>query len=282
MNSDEALEATLSRAGTIAIDISRETADLLRDGVRRTKPVEMKSSAIDIVTPYDKEAEALLVERLRGAFPDHGYIAEEGDYGEVAEEAYVWYIDPIDGTNNFAHGIPIFAISLALYRGQQPLFGLVHDVARDEVFHAVAGRGAYLSTADGKRERLAVSGAESLVECLLASGFPYDRHTSGHDNVAQFAAFLKRAQGLRRMGAAALDLAYVAAGRLDGYWEFKLSSWDVAAGVLLVEEAGGDVTDMEGKPFQLTRMPELVASNGRIHGQMLGVLAEVADTVTAY
>jgi len=273
---------TLDRTSKTAIDISRETAALLIDGMRESKTLETKSSAIDLVTPYDREAEALIIERLRAAFPDHDYIAEEGEYGAIAEGGYVWYIDPIDGTNNFAHGIPFFAISLALYRGREPLFGLVHDPLRDEIFYAIVGRGAYLVTQNERRQRLAVSRAESLLQCLLASGFPYDRHTSQLDNVAQFAAFLKRAQGVRRMGAAALDLAYVAAGRLDGYWEYKLSSWDVAAGVLLVQEAGGRVTDLEGQPFQLTRAPELVASNGRVHEQMLGILAGVADTATAH
>lgn len=272
----------LNRISAIAIEIARETGALVLDGVLRTKTVETKSSAIDIVTSYDKEAEALIIERLRAAFPEHGYFAEEGDYGKNADDGHVWYIDPIDGTNNFAHGIPFFAISLALYRGREPLFGLVYDPVREEVFHATAGSGAYLTAGDGGSKRLAVSRAENLVQCLLASGFPYDRHTSEQNNVAQFAAFLKQAQGLRRMGAAALDLAYVAAGRLDGYWEYKLNSWDVAAGVLLVEEAGGVVTDVDGQPFRLTRTPELVASNGHIHRQMLDVLAEVAQTAAAH
>ena len=271
----------LDKVRAIAIDISRETAGLLRSGLHETKSVETKSSAIDLVTPYDKEAETLITERLKRAFPDHYFFAEEGDYDEIAGEHYTWYIDPIDGTNNFAHGIPFFAISLALYHGKKGLFGLVHDAARDEIFYAIAGRGAYLWTQNDGQERLVVSRTERLVQSLLASGFPYDRHTSEQDNVGQFAAFLKRAQGLRRMGAAALDLAYVAAGRLDGYWEYKLSSWDVAAGVLLVEEAGGTVSDMDGQPFQLTLAPELVASNGRIHGQMLDVFAVVTDTVAA-
>lgn len=275
------IDTFLSRVSTIAIDISRETGGLLRDAMRQTKAVETKSSPIDIVTPYDKEAEALIIERLRTAFPDHRYVAEEGEYEKGMEDDFVWYIDPIDGTNNFAHAIPFFAISLALYRGREPLFGLVHDPVRGEIFHAIAGRGAYVSTQNHGRQRLMVSRTERLVECLLASGFPYDRHTSPRNNVAQFAAFLKRAQGLRRMGAAALDLAYVAAGRLDGYWEYKLSSWDVAAGVLLVAEAGGAVTNIGGGPFQLTEAPELVASNGSIHRQMLDILAEVADTVAA-
>ena len=286
MDSDKIFDKTLDRAlnevSAIAIDISREAANLLRDSVRQTKTLETKSTAIDIVTPYDKEAEALIIERLRASFPEHYYVAEEGEYQKGSEGDYVWYIDPIDGTNNFAHGIPFFAISLALYRGREPLFGLVHDPLRDEIFHASTGLGAYLSTRDEGPQPLTVSRAERLVHCLLASGFPYDRHTSQQDNVVQFAAFLKQAQGLRRMGAAALDLAYVAAGRLDGYWEYKLSSWDVAAGVLLVREAGGEVTDLEGKPFQLTRAPELIASNGRIHEQMLNVLAEVANTDAAY
>jgi myo-inositol-1(or 4)-monophosphatase len=251
----------------------------LRHNFRQAKEVHHKSSAIDIVTQYDLETEALITDRLRAAFPEHRLLAEEGDYDSSNSDGPCWYVDPIDGTNNFTHGFPAFAVSMALYEGEQPLVGVVYDPLRDECFHAAQGQGAYLSHNEN-REPLAVSHRENLVDCLLATGFPYDRHTSEFDNLTQFAAFLKRARGIRRAGAAALDVAYVAAGRLDGYWEYKLSSWDIAAGVLLVAEAGGQVTGSRGEPFSLTAGDklDLVASNGHIHQTMVKVLQDVSST----
>ena len=274
----------LAEIETRALAIARETGRLVRHGFHQGKEIQFKSSAIDLVTEYDTEAERLITGELATAFPTHRVFAEESSpdwhtvdddaVAIVADDAYVWYIDPIDGTGNFAHGFPHFVVSLALYRGSRPLVGVIHDPLRDEFFHATSGGGAYLTTGDGPRQPLLVSSTERLLHSLLATGFPYDRHESELDNLAQFAAFLKRARGLRRTGAAALDLAYVAAGRLDGYWEFKLNSWDVTAGVLLVAEAGGRVTGIDGLPFTLTRKVALIASNGHIHQAMGGILAD--------
>jgi myo-inositol-1(or 4)-monophosphatase len=263
-----------------ALDIAVETAEaagaLLKEGLRGQKSIDRKSSAIDLVTEYDRAADALILERLQNHFPDHDFVAEESgnsnhssDNGKIP---YTWYIDPLDGTNNFAHGLPVFCVSIALYEGTRPLIGVVYDPMRQECFSAVQGQGAFLTTAEGVY-RLQVSPTDSLLGSLLATGFPYDRHTSELDNVAQMRAFLKRVQGVRRAGAAALDLAYVAAGRLDGYWEFKLRSWDLAAGVLLVEEAGGRVTGPDGRTLIVGDMLTLVASNGLIQEEMLAVLA---------
>jgi myo-inositol-1(or 4)-monophosphatase len=185
---------------------------------------------------------------------------------------YTWYIDPLDGTTNFAHGFPVYAVSLALYEGKLPLVGVIYDPTRDECFSAAAGEGAWLASA-GRTAAIRVSRQTELGDSLLATGFPYDVHSSAINNIAETAAFLKRARGLRRAGAAALDLAYVAAGRLDGYWEYKLNSWDAAAGVLLILEAGGQVTLIDGRPFQLTPKLNLIASNGHIHSAMGKVLA---------
>jgi myo-inositol-1(or 4)-monophosphatase len=261
-----------------AIEIAREAGARLRHRFHQTKEITVKSSAIDIVTQYDLEIEALVADRLGTAFPDHRLIAEEGEYDRTNSSGLRWYVDPIDGTNNFAHGFPAFAVSMALYDGEQPLVGVIYDPLRDECFHAAQGQGAFLARGEA-REPLAVSRRENLVDCLLATGFPYDRHTSEFDNLAQFAAFLKRARGIRRAGAAALDVAYVAAGRLDGYWEFKLGSWDIAAGVLLVAEAGGQVTGSRGEPFSLATGDKLalVASNGHIHQTMVQVLQSVSE-----
>jgi myo-inositol-1(or 4)-monophosphatase len=258
-----------------AIEIAREAGAFLRQGFREAKKIEAKSSAIDLVTQYDRESEALITTRIQEQFPGHHLFAEEGDYVNGSPSPFTWYIDPIDGTNNFAHGHPVFVVSLALYRDDVPLVGVIYDPMRDELFHGVQAGGAFVTDGRGNCQRLAVSETQEMVGALLATGFPYDRHTAIHNNIPQFAAFLGRAQGIRRQGAAALDMAYVAAGRLDGYWEFKLNSWDVAAGVLLVQEAGGSVSDVSGASFRLQRMVDLIASNGHLHEAMADVLASV-------
>jgi len=252
-----------------AVTIAREAGALLHEGFGQEKEITAKSSAVDSVTQFDQAAEALIVDRLQAAFPEHVLVGEEGGTmnGE-GDGRYTWHIDPLDGTTNFVHGFPVFCVSLALVAEARPLVGVIYDPIRDECFTAVAGQGAYLNG-----RQLHVSRADSLIRSLLATGFPYDRHTSDHDNVAQLARFLKRVHGVRRAGSAALDLAYVAAGRLDGYWEYKLNSYDVAAGVLLVQEAGGQVTEMDGRTVQIAPQMALVASNGRIHADMLAVLS---------
>jgi myo-inositol-1(or 4)-monophosphatase len=252
------------------IDIAREAGALLRDGLGQGLSIQEKGTAVDWVTQFDEQAEALIVSRLQTAFPDHGLVAEEGSRAN-GDSPLTWYIDPLDGTNNFAHGLPVFCVSLALFEGNRPLVGIIYDPMRDECFSGASGLGATLTTAD-RTTPLQVSGATQLVHSLLATGFPYDRHTTKIDNVEPLLRFLKRVQGIRRAGSAALDMAYVAAGRLDGYWEYKLNSWDIAAGVLLVQEAGGQVTLIDGTPFSLSDSISLMASNGRIHPLMLDVL----------
>jgi myo-inositol-1(or 4)-monophosphatase len=254
------------------IDIAREAGALLRDGLGQGLSIQQKGTAVDWVTQFDEQAEVLIVERLQTAFPDHGLVAEEGSRAN-GDSPLTWYIDPLDGTTNFAHGMPIFCVSMALYEGDRPLVGIIYDPMRDECFGGASGQGATLTTPGGTTP-LRVSQATELIHSLLATGFPYDRHHSDHDNMRQLIAFLKRAQGIRRNGSAALDMANVAAGRLDGYWEFKLNSWDIAAGVLLVQEAGGQVTLVDGSPFVLSAPVSLIASNGRLHPQMLEILRE--------
>jgi myo-inositol-1(or 4)-monophosphatase len=257
-----------------ATAVARETGALLREGFQQHKQITMKSSAIDLVTQYDGAAEALIQERILSRFPDHQIWGEETGFHD-GESAYIWHVDPLDGTVNFAHDLPHFCVSLALYEGKRPLLGVIYDPMRDECFSAVAGQGAYLDNGNELgRQPLRVSGAETLLESVLATGYPYDKHTSDVDNLRQTAVFLKRIVGLRRMGSAALDLAYVAAGRYDGYWEFKLNSWDIAAGALLVQEAGGRVTDMAGQPFVIAPQVHLIASNTLLHPHMQAALAE--------
>lgn len=258
------------------IAIAREAGELLRRGYGQAKEISAKNYAIDLVTQYDTQAEALIVGRLRDAFPHDAILGEEGGAQNASDGERIWFVDPLDGTINFAHGFPYFAVSIALYEGQRPLVAVIYDPLRDECFHAAAGEGAFLSQAGEAPQRLRVSDSSELLSSLLATGFPYDRHESDHDNLAQFGALLKRAQGIRRAGAAALDVAYVAAGRLDGYWEYKLGSWDIAAAVLLVQEAGGQISAMDGSPFRLqpSQHNALLASNGQIHDEMVRLLEQ--------
>lgn len=264
-----------------ALAIARDAGALLREGYSASgsahKEIALKSSSMDLVTRYDKAAEDLIVGRLRDAFPDHRLVAEEGSTNR-SDSPYLWLIDPLDGTTNFAHGFPVFAVSMALLENGRPCLGIVYDPTRDECFSAIAGQGATLTHADGRTESLQVSSARTLQESLLATGFPYDVQTSDWDNLKEFRAFLKRSRGVRRPGAAALDLASVAAGRIDGYWEYKLSPWDVAAGILLVQEAGGRVTSITNDPVHLEGRLHLIANNGWLHEEMVAVLREVTRT----
>lgn len=267
----------LSHARNVAVSAADEAGALLRRGMSERKVVSRKSSAVDLVTEHDQAAEALIVARLTDEFPAHKLVTEESEErpgdGSTGND-YTWYVDPLDGTNNFAHGFPVFAVSIALYRANEPLVGVVYDPMRDESFSAIRGRGATLRTREGQRA-IRVSEEAVLLDSLLATGFPYDRHQTEADNIAQLSAFLKSARGIRRPGAAALDMAYVAAGRLDGYWEFKLNSWDIAAGACLVLEAGGQVTDVAGAPWRIKPTVSVIASNGRIHQTMTSVLHSV-------
>jgi len=258
------LTATLKTA----VEIAREAGALIRDHFGRVQRVTFKG-AVDPVTEADTGAEAIILGRLRDAFPTHRILAEEsgGDEWRAAGPP-IWLVDPLDGTNNFAHGFPHIAVSLALVEGREPLVGVVYDPLRDETFAAVAGGGAWLND-----EPVHVSGVGRLADAFLATGFPYDRRTAPDNNVARLDHFLRRSQGVRRAGTASLDLAYVACGRFDGFWEIRLKPWDVAAGVLLVREAGGRATDFAGSPDCLSGA-EIVASNGHIHGEMLRVIRE--------
>jgi myo-inositol-1(or 4)-monophosphatase len=263
-----------------AVEIAREAGQLLREGFHSAKRIERKATSVDLVTQYDTQAEALITDRLRESFPDHRLLAEEGG-GTHDDDALTWHIDPLDGTTNFAHGYPQFCVSMALVDGEGPLLGVVYDPMRDEQFTASRGRGAHLLSGDGSASPLSVSRVDSLGESLLATGFPYDRWTNPQNNLQQFGAFLRQVQGMRRVGSAALDLCSVAAGRLDGFWEFRLSSWDVAAGVLIISEAGGRVTAIDGAPLDMCHSPvSLIASNGLLQQAMVDVLRAVDDSAS--
>jgi len=244
---------------TIA-DISQEAGALLMDYFRERVSIEYKGEA-DLVTEADRKSESLIRERIRARWPGHDIFGEEQGFVDTGSE-YRWYVDPLDGTTNFAHGFPVFCVSMALERKGQMIAAVIYDPTRDELFAAEKGSGAFLN-----EQRIQVSKTSNLEECLVATGFPsHKRHKN--PNIFFYHQITLRTHGVRRAGSAALDLCCVACGRFDGFWEFNLNPWDTAAGVLIVEEAGGKVTDMRGGPFQLNSR-ETLASNGFVHGALV-------------
>jgi myo-inositol-1(or 4)-monophosphatase len=223
---------------------------------------------VDIVTEADRASEKLIVERLHKLWPDHGIVGEEGTRSDIAAD-YRWYVDPLDGTTNFAHGFPVFCVSIALvHKDEEMVAGVLYDPTRDEMFSAERGDGA---TLNGRP--IHVSKTRKLAESLLGTGFPsHKRHLN--PNIHFYHQITLRSHGVRRAGSAALDLVNVACGRYDGFWEFNLNPWDTAAGVLLVQEAGGLVTRFDGSPFRIDSR-EVIASNGLIHQELLTNFQEI-------
>jgi len=247
-------------------EIAREAGALLMDYFRQHVKVEYKGEA-DLVTVADRKSEALIRDRLRQQWPTFDILGEEGGLLDTGSD-YRWYVDPLDGTTNFAHGFPVFCVSMGLdFKGNR-IAGVIYDPTRDELFTAEQGSGAYLN-----RERIHVSKIANLAECLVATGFPsHKRHKN--PNIFFYHQITLHTHGVRRAGSAALDLCYVACGRLDGFWEFNLNPWDTAAGVLIIEEAGGKVSDFKGGPFQLDSR-ETLASNGLVHQALLNEIEQV-------
>lgn len=252
------------------IAIAREAGELLRRSVGTVRSVERKlGQETNLVTEVDRASEALIKERIRAKYPTHAVLGEETG-GSLEGAETVWIIDPLDGTTNFTHGLPIFCVSIGVQHRGELVAGAVYDPNQDELFSAEKGSGAFLNG-----RRLRVTEESDLRNSLLVTGFPYTIRENPDRAIEHFTTFLKEAQAVRRLGSAALDLCYVAAGRIDGMWEVWLNPWDVAAGVLMVGESGGVVSDFRGLPYRLDS-PRLLASNGKIHNRMIELLAKNA------
>ncbi|MEW6348015.1 MAG: inositol monophosphatase family protein [Thermodesulfobacteriota bacterium] len=235
------------------------------EGTFRVHLKNTAGSNTDIVTDADRASEDLILESIRKTFPSHDILTEERLTDRTGSR-WLWIIDPLDGTVNFAHGYPMFSVSIAVMKDDELQAGAVFDPLRKDLFAASRGGGAFLNGAP-----IRVSGASQLERCILGTGFPYDKATSKVNNLAEFREVLMKVQGMRRAGSAALDLAYVASGRLDGFWELKLKPWDMAAGMLLVREAGGMITDRRGNPTDIFTQ-SIVATNGAIHDKLVSAL----------
>ncbi len=254
----------MSEESQTAKRLAVEAGRLIRDNLNRSKRVDRKS-AVNLVTDTDRAAEALIVDGLRQAFPGHGIVAEEG-HSDRRDEEFCWYIDPLDGTTNFVHTLPHCAVSIALLRNSHPQVAVVFDPVKEELFEASRTAGATLNGTS-----IGVSATSSLADSLLVTGFPYDRREHSAFYLSYFEAFMHKAHDVRRFGAASLDLCYVAAGRFDGLWEWGLSPWDTAAGWLILEEAGGRVSDFDGRPFDPWQ-PRIAATNAVIHDEVCTLL----------
>jgi len=257
----------------VAVDAAREAGAILRTESDRPKKISYKGE-VDIVTESDRRSEAVIVARLRSHFPQHAIVAEEGSGGAAAGAKYCWHVDPLDGTTNFAHSYPCFAVSIGLVEDGEPLVGVVYNPISDELFTATRGEGAYLG-----QKRIHVSPIEKLSTSLVATGFPTHLRTSSV-NIQYYWEFTLRSHGVRRDGSAALDLCSVACGRFEGFWEFGLHSWDTAAGMLMVREAGGTVTDIIGRPYRAGDR-SILASNGRVHDEMQQLAAHINERASA-
>ena len=255
-----------------ARDIARTAGTLLLTGFRSKETVISYKSRTNLLTNMDQKSEKFLFAEINKRFPDHSIIAEEGSRKDTSGD-YIWYVDPLDGTNNYAHGIPFFCVSIGVFsrRLNRITAGAVYIPFADEMFHAVKNAGAFLNGSP-----IRVSDTGSLGISVVATGFPYDKGNSKKNNIREFNAMLPRIQGIRRMGAAAIDLCYVSSGWLDGYWEQGLAPWDMAAGSLIVSEAGGRVTAFSGEAFD-PEFPQVLASNGKIHDEMMTVLSTLSS-----
>lgn len=257
----------------VAVACAREAGEIISAAIDRPKNISYKGE-VDLVTETDRKSEQAILARLRREFPGHAVIAEEGGAsGPSASAEYQWHVDPLDGTTNFAHGYPVFAVSLGLLQRGEPLIGAIYNPVTCEMFTAVRGRGAFRNDC-----AIHVSPIEKLSHSLLATGFPSHKRVQ-NPNIHYYWEFTLRSHGVRRAGAAALDLCSVASAQFEGFWEFGLKSWDTAAGILLVREAGGKVTTFSGEPYRPGDL-ECLASNGLVHAEMREVAVAIRDGST--
>lgn len=252
-----------------AIDAAKAAGDILLRSYEKPKDIEYKGE-VDLVTEVDRDSERLIVEKILSQYPGHAVVAEESG-GRKSNSDYRWIIDPLDGTTNYTHNLPLFSVSIALEWKKEIIVGVVYDPVRPELFSAEKGRGAYLN---GKP--ICVSKVNDLGRSLLVTGFPIRKREEAETNLQVFRAFTLRSQGVRRLGSAALDICYVACGRFEAHWEFRLHAWDTAAASRVLIEAGGHITDFGGQPFDPFGT-ETLATNGKIHESMMQVLAPFRD-----
>ncbi len=250
------------------VQIAKEAGGIIRDGFGKNFSVEYKTNLSNLVTEIDKKSEKAIINFIRKEFPTHSVLAEESGSHEKDSE-YLWVIDPLDGTTNFAHGLPIFSVSIGVQKNNEIICGVVYDVMRDAMYSAEIGGGAYCNG-----QRLQVSTNDDLEKSVLVTGFPYDIKNNPDHAIERFVSFLKNSRAVRRLGSAAIDICYVAEGVFDGFWEVHLNPWDMAAGKLLVEEAGGVVTNFSGEKIDIYSK-QILASNGKVHSEMLRVLNSV-------
>ncbi len=247
---------------------AREAGNYILQNLGKVKQISFKSQEKNLVTEVDKKSEEIIITNLQKNFPDFDILAEESGTSSTTNSEYMWVIDPLDGTTNFTHGLPIFSISIGLIKGNEVITGVVYDPTRNQMFSAEKGKGSYLN---GKK--LSVSRTKEIKKSLLVTGFPYNVEENPDKCFERFIMMTKNSRAVRRLGSAALDFAYVAAGIFDGFWEVKLNPWDIAAGLLLVKEAGGKVTNFKGEEGDIFN-PQILATNGHIHSKMIELLAE--------
>lgn len=253
----------------VGIQAALHAGQILRKGFGTTFEISSKTNALDLVTEFDKAAEKAIIDLIKDQFPNHCFIAEESGYSESKGYPVRWIIDPLDGTMNFVHHIPLFVVSIAAQVNEHVEVGVIYQPMTDELFVARRGRGAYLNG-----NRMHVSHLSDIRQAVAGTGFPYDFNEKRREAIEQFNNLLEIGNPMRIIGSAALSLAYVAAGRFDVFWGANLSPWDVAAGKLLIEEAGGRVTHYNGKPHQLFEQPSVLATNGFLHETMLTYFLE--------
>ena len=247
------------------VNIAKEAGSVIREGFGKSFKIEYKTGDNNLVTEIDKASEKVITDFIRKKYPSHSILAEEGS-GEQNDSEYLWVIDPLDGTTNFAHGLPIFSVSIGLQKNGKTIAGVVYDVMRGIIFSAELGAGAF-----AKSEKIAVSNNDNLAHSMLVTGFPYNKKENPDKLFERFIALTKTARGVRRLGSAAIDFCYLASGVFDGFWEVHLHPWDICAGKLIVEEAGGLVTDFHGNKTNIYTK-RILSTNGNIHEQVIKVM----------